>query len=57
MKEDMNTLLRGKAPKKENVTIRGSRRGGYLRLVEVGDDVNSFPGEAHLDVFGFLGMA
>ena len=53
----MNTLFRGKAPKKKNVTIRGSRRGGYLRLVEVGDDVNPLVGDSHLDVFGFLGMA
>ena len=57
MKKDMDTLFRRKAPKKENVTIRGSRRGGYFRLVEVRDDVNPLLGDSHLDVFGFLGMA
>ena len=53
----MDALFKREAPKKENVTIRGSRRGGYFWLVEVRDDVNSFLGDAHLDVFGFLGMA
>jgi len=57
LEKDMDTLFRRKAPKKENVTIRGSRRGGYFRLVEVRDDVNPLLGDSHLDVFGFLGMA
>ena len=53
----MDALFKREAPKKDNVTSRGSRRGGYFWLVEVRDDVNSFLGDAHLDVFGFLGMA
>ena len=57
MEKDMDTLFRRKAPKKENVTIRGSRRGGYFRFVEVRDNVNPLLGDSHLDVFGFMGMA
>jgi hypothetical protein len=57
LEKDMDTLFRRKAPKKENVTIRGSRRGGYFRFVEVRDNVNPLLGDSHLDVFGFMGMA
>jgi hypothetical protein len=57
LQKDVDTLFRRKAPKKENVTIWGSRRGGYFRLVEVRDDVNPLFRDSHLDVFGFLGMA
>jgi hypothetical protein len=56
LEEDMNTLFRGKAPKKKNMTIRGSKRGDYLRLVEVGDDVNPLLGDSHLDMLGSLSL-
>ena len=58
MKKNMNTFFGRKATEEKNIaTWVGGRRGGYFWLVEVRDDVNSFLGDAHLDVFGFLGMA
>ena len=58
MEKDVNTFFGRKATEEKNIaTWVGGRRGGYFWLVEVRDDVNSFLGDAHLDVFGFLGMA
>jgi hypothetical protein len=54
----MNTFFGRKTTKEKNIaTWVGSRRGEYFWLVKVGDDVNSFLRNSHLDVFGFLGMA
>lgn len=54
----MNTFFGRKATEEKNIaTWVGGRRGGYFWFVEVRDDVNSFLGDAHLDVFGLLGMA
>jgi hypothetical protein len=54
----MKTFFGRKTTKKKNIaTWIGRRGGGYFWLVEVRDYVNSFLGDAHLDVFGFLGMA
>ena len=58
MEKDVNTFFGRKATEEKNIATRvGGRRGGYFWLVEVRDDVNSFLGDPHLDVFGFLGMA
>jgi hypothetical protein len=54
----MNTFFGRKTTKKKNIaTWVGRRGGGYFWLVKVRDYVNSFLGDSHLDVFGFLGMA
>lgn len=58
MQKDMNAFFRRKTTKEKNIATRvGRRRGGYLWLVKVRDDMNPLLGNPHLDVFGFLGMA
>ena len=53
----VNPFFGGKAPKKKDISAWAGRDRFPFRLIEVRDDVNSFLGDSHLDVFGLLGMA
>ena len=57
MKKNMNTFFGRKTAEEKNIAIWAGRRRGSRWLVKVRDDMNSFLGDSHLDVFGFLGMA